>query len=152
MLIDVARRLTHRVSRSSILAQTDTAELQYNTAVPGVACFIEPRTRRFLSRGGVQVPVDFTVLFLPSQALVVGDKLTSGVMLDGSTVLTRGIVVYLDGVEHPLDGLKLQIAYASDLAGEVEAPPVGGAVYTWVQTAPMWASTTPLWIDYAGTP
>lgn len=116
MSIDVARRLLHRVTVIPIVGQSDTAEATYGAAVTNVACFIERHRRRILRGQNVEVPTEYDVMFLPGQALAVGDKLVNGVRRDGTQVLDTGVVESIDDVEHPVDGRKLRVAAVRTVA------------------------------------
>lgn len=101
------------VTVTPVLSQAETAELTYDTSVTGVACFIEPRTRRFISANMAEVQTDFDAMFLPTQDMKPGYRLTSAVRKDGSSIAPGIMVVEsTETSEHPLDGNKLLVAFA----------------------------------------
>ncbi len=110
MAIDVARYFTYTVTVTSKIGNDITGEPLYSASPSSAAVWFEPTIRRW-SRGGEFIETtDVSVLFLPSQAVAVGDKLTNLTDVNGHSVLTSGVIVDLSPSYHPADGMKMQDA------------------------------------------
>lgn len=108
MNIDVARRLTHSATLEVWVSDNEAAEPIYATGA-AVACFIEPVARRSLDNTGKVVVIDWDVILLGSTGVKPGDRLSTGLTPDGTTLLGSGIVVSVDDAMHPVDQRKARI-------------------------------------------
>jgi hypothetical protein len=145
MQIDVRRRLTCVIARAEIARRRSDGEFLYRQPVEAVPCFIEPVMRLLTRKEGTQILADWDLLFLPTQDLVVGDKLLRGATASGETLLTQAIILRIEDSEHPRDGLKLRVAQAANWPPGYDE--ISGNLLRWVQNDPIWAQDSPFWVQ-----
>lgn len=110
MTIDVSRYLTYSVTVTPKTGDDGTGEPLYDTTgTSGIKCWFEPTVRRWFGPNGeAKETTDVSVLFLPTQTINVGDKLTNLTDVFGNVVLASGVVTDIAPSYHPVDGQKLK--------------------------------------------
>lgn len=108
MTIDVLRYLTYSVTITPKIGNDGTGEPLYGTAGSPVACWFEPTVYRYFAGPEAKESTYVSILFLPSQAVNVGDKVTNLTDVNGNVVLTSGVIFDVSPSYHPADGLKLK--------------------------------------------
>lgn len=105
MLIDIKRKLLHKVNVTGISTLSGYGEAQAGTVVNSVFCFVSGTKSRMVGGQGEEVQLDYKVLFDRDTDINVGYVLTNAVDQFGNALFDRMIVKQYVPQIHREDGI-----------------------------------------------